>query len=102
MFTVTRYFDEVCSYSHDTVECGNVQEATERFRFASLSWVTMYTIMMGVTDWDATAFGLPRSYSAIALIILLLFFVFVSNVVFNITISVMSDIGKVMNNEHAS
>ena len=103
MFTVTRYFDEECSYSHDTVECVNVKEATERFRFASLSWVTMYSTMMGVTDWDATAFGVPRSYTAKALIFLFLLFVFVSNVFLNITISVMSDIyGKVTKNEHAS
>ena len=103
MFSVIGYFDKECSDGNGTGECGNVQEATERFRLTSLSWVTMFSTMMGVSDWDATAFGVPRSYSAIALIFLFLLFVFVSNVFLNITISVMSEIyGEITKNEHAS
>ena len=102
MFTVIRFFDKECS-DGSASECGNIEGTTERFRLTIFSWVTMYATMMGVTDWDATAFGNPFSNSAIALIVLFCLFVFVSNVVLNITISVMSDIyNKVTENEHAS
>ena len=103
MFSVIGYFDKECSDGRNAAECGHVEGTTERFRLTILSWVTMYATMMGVTDWDATAFGLPISYSAIVLIALFCVFVFVSNVVLNITISVMNNIyDKVTKNEHAS
>ena len=103
MFTVIGYFDKECIGGSDAAECGYVEGTTERFRRMLFSWVSMYATMMGVTDWDATAFGGPTSNSAIALIVLFCVFIFVSNVVLNITISVMSDIyTNVTKNEHAS
>ena len=104
--TLRSYHDKMCdtdpSYA-EASECDDMKETTERFDSPVISWVSMYMTLMGVIDWDSTSFNMvPSSPTFYALIILICVFVFMSNVILNITISVMNEVyDDVKNHGHA-
>ena len=99
---VEKRCDSNPSYS-DALECQDMKETVGRFKSSMTTWVTMYMTLMGAMDWDSTAFDFITSNVLFyALIILLCGFIFMSNAILNITISLMNDIyGQVRNSGHA-
>ena len=103
LLSLMRSYLENCIPDSGDEQCDELHSTTKRFQTLDVSWLTMYFTMMGVGDWESNAFKHGPIRTSIVLTILFCGFVYLSNVLLNITISTMSEIyNKMVRMEHAN
>ena len=103
LLSLKQSYSKNCISDSGDEQCNELHSTTNRFQTWDVSWLTMYFTMMGVGNWESNSFKHGPIRTSIVLTILFCGFVYLSNVLLNITISTMSEIyNKMIRMEHAN